>query len=202
MASGVFMTQPPRLVLASASPRRRELLGLLGLDFEIRAADVDEAVRPAEFASRYVERLAREKAEAIGGLPEDFVLAADTSVVVDESVLGKPGDDPQRGAEMLRKLSGRAHQVLTGVAVSHRGVTRTQVISTQVELRPLTEPEIRWYVESGEGRDKAGGYALQGRAGAFVTAVVGSPTNVIGLPLSETAELLASAGFPLPWSSR
>jgi septum formation protein len=196
------MTRPPRLILASASPRRSELLGLLGIRFEIRAADVDEAVSPGELATRYVERLARVKAEALAAPPEDFVLAADTSVVVDERVLGKPGDDPRLGATMLRQLSGRAHQVLTGVAVAHQGVTRALVVSTQVELRLLSEPEIRWYVESGEGRDKAGGYALQGRAGAFVTSVVGSPTNVIGLPLSETAGLLASAGFPLPWSER
>ncbi len=175
---------------------------MLELTFEVRAADLDESQRPAEPPSGYVERLAREKAQALGSAAEVFVLAADTSVVIDGDVLGKPGDDPEKGAEMLRRLSGRTHQVLTGVAVAHQAQTRSVVVSTEVEMRRLSDGEIRWYVASGEGHDKAGGYAVQGRAGAFVTALRGSPTNVIGLPLAETAALLESAGFALPWSPR
>lgn len=192
----------PRLVLASASPRRRELLGLLGLSFEVRAADIDEALVSEEPPSGYVERLAREKAQALASSPGLFVLAADTSVVIDGAVLGKPGDDRQLGAAMLQQLSGRAHLVLTGVAVAHQESVRSIVVRTEVEMRPLQDEEIRWYVASGEGHDKAGGYAVQGRAGAFITALRGSPTNVIGLPLAETAALLEAAGFPLAWSPR
>lgn len=192
----------PRLVLASASPRRRELLGLLGLDFTVAAADLDEALRPLEHAAEYVERLAREKAHALvarGTAGGAFVLAADTSVVVDDAVLGKPGHDAEAGEQMLRALSGRTHQVMTGVAVAFDGGTRSLVVTTDVDFRPLTPPEIRWYVRSGEGHDKAGGYAIQGRAGAFITAVRGSSTNVIGLPLAETALLLEECGLHLPW---
>lgn len=192
----------PRLVLASASPRRSELLGLLELPFEVRAADIDETLAPEEHPSAYVERLAREKARALASSPGLFVLAADTSVVIDGAVLGKPGDDCQLGAAMLQRLSGRAHLVLTGVAVAHHETIRSIVVRTEVEMRPLQDEEIRWYVASGEGHDKAGGYAVQGRAGAFVTALRGSPTNVIGLPLAETAALLEAAGFPLAWSPR
>lgn len=192
----------PRLVLASASPRRRELLGLLGLSFEVRAADIDETPVSEEPPSGYVERLAREKAQALASSPGLFVLAADTSVVIDGAVLGKPGDDRQLGAAMLQQLSGRAHLVLTGVAVAYQETIRSMVVSTEVEMRRLQDEEIRWYVASGEGHDKAGGYAVQGRAGAFITALRGSPTNVIGLPLAETAALLEAAGFPLAWSPR
>jgi septum formation protein len=200
--------EQPRLILASSSPRRRELLGLLGLSFEVRAADIDETVRSGEAPEAYVDRLAREKALAIRELEsasdsaDRFVLAADTAVVVEDAVLGKPGDDPELGAAMLKRLSGRIHRVLSGVAVARGRDVRSVVVSTVVEVRSLSEAEIRWYVASGEGRDKAGGYAVQGRAGAFVTAIRGSPTNVIGLPIPETESLLEAAGFVLPWSAR
>jgi septum formation protein len=184
-----------KLVLASASPRRRELLGHLGVPFEVRPADLDETIHPREGAHAYVERLARSKAGAPG---EMLVLAADTSVVIDDEVLGKPGHDVALGTEMLRRLSGRPHEVLTGIAVSGpRGVV-ARVVSSQVNFRALTAVEIAWYVSTGEGADKAGGYALQGRAGAFITSIVGSPSNVIGLPLSDTVELLRAAGLELP----
>lgn len=180
------------LVLASASPRRRELLSHLGVPFEVRPADIDESLKPGEKARAYVERLAREKAAAVSA---EVVLAADTSVVLDEVVLGKPGHDAALGAEMLRKLSGRAHEVMTGLAVaSAHGVTSRVVIAT-VHFRALSDDEIAWYVATGEGADKAGGYAMQGRAGAFITSVEGSPTNVIGLPLTDTVELLRAAGL-------
>jgi septum formation protein len=188
-----------RLVLASASPRRKELLGHLGVPFDIAAADVDESVHAGEGARAYVARLAVAKAAALSS-PGAVVVAADTSVVVDDHILGKPGDDAVLGARMLRSLSGRTHQVMTGVAVTF-GQRREQcVVLTDVAFRALTDAEIGWYVATGEGRDKAGGYALQGRAGLFIERVVGSSTNVIGLPLTETVALLQAVGFPLPWS--
>jgi septum formation protein len=188
-----------RLVLASASPRRKELLGHLGVPFEVAAADLDESVLPGEGARAYVARLAAAKAAVLSS-PDAVVIAADTSVVVDDHILGKPGADAALGAQMLRSLSGRTHQVMTGVAVTH-GQRREQcVVLTDVAFRALTEAEIAWYVATGEGRDKAGGYALQGRAGLFIDRVVGSSTNVIGLPLTETVALLAKVGFPLPWN--
>ena len=118
--------------------------------------------------------------------------------MIDDEVLGKPGHDAALGAQMLSRLSGRAHQVMTGIAVSSpQGITSRVVIS-EVHFRKLTDAEIRWYVSTGEGADKAGGYALQGRAGAFITSIVGSPSNVIGLPLADTVELLRAAGLRLP----
>jgi septum formation protein len=186
-----------RLVLASASPRRRELLGHLGITFEVAPADLDESQHDGEHAAAYVERLARSKAGA-KATPGTLVLAADTSVVVDDEVLGKPGHDAALGASMLRRLAGRAHQVMTGLALASPAGVTSRVVISEVHFRALTESEIRWYVGTGEGADKAGGYALQGKATAFITSVVGSPSNVIGLPLSETIELLRAAGFPLP----
>lgn len=202
----------PRLILASASPRRRELLALLGVAFEVEAADVDEAVRTGEAPRVYVERLAREKAQAVAARhPGAFVLAADTSVVVDEEILGKPGASSEEGERMLRRLSGRVHQVMTGIACALSPWGEGQgaglrlsstVVTTYVRFKPLTDAEIAWYLSTREGQDKAGGYALQGHAGAFITELTGSPSSVIGLPLAETAALLERAGYPLPWSSR
>ena len=183
------------LVLASGSPRRRELLAQLGIVFEVRAADIDETLRAGEGAHAYVERLAREKASAVAG---PLVLAADTSVVIDDEVLGKPGTDASLGAQMIRRLSGRAHHVLTGVAVKSARGLQSRVVRSEVHFRELSEQEIAWYVGTREGADKAGGYALQGKAGAFIRSVDGSPTNVIGLPLGETLELLRAAGLQWP----
>ena len=184
-----------KLILASASPRRSELLGHLGVPFDVRPSNIDETLVPGEGAHAYVERLARQKAGAAGS---DLVLAADTSVVIDDEVLGKPGHDVWLGRQMLRRLSGRPHEVLTGIAVSGPRGLVCRVVSSQVVFRALSEAEIAWYVGSGEGADKAGGYALQGKAGAFITSVVGSPSNVIGLPLADTIELLRGAGLVLP----
>ena len=189
----------PHLVLASASPRRQQLLAQLGLQFEVAPADLDETVLPGELPRSYVERLARAKAAATAMThPGAVCLAADTSVVVDAEILGKPADE-EEGRSMLRRLSGRTHVVMTGVAVAgpHQA---SVVVETKVRFRALTEAEVAWYAATGEGRDKAGGYASQARAGAFIEAMEGSPTSVIGLPLVEAIALLQAAGVELPWA--
>jgi septum formation protein len=191
---------PPVLTLASQSPRRRELLGALGIALEVRPAHADETPRDGEAPDAYARRVAREKARAVAG---DFVLAADTTVAVDGLILGKPVDDAD-AARMLRLLSGRSHEVISAVCV-RRPAVRLEfeaVTTTRVEVAPLQERLIAWYVASGEPRDKAGAYAVQGLFGAFVRAVGGSVTGVIGLPLDETLALLRRAGFPLPWEAR
>ena len=179
------------LTLASQSPRRRELLAQLGLTFEVRPAQADETPRPAEEARAYVLRVAQAKARAIDAA--GVVLGADTSVVLDGRILGKPSDAAEATA-MLRALSGRAHQVLTAVCA--------RVVTTVVELAPLSERQIAWYVASGEPFDKAGGYAVQGLAGAFVSAVRGSISNVVGLPLAETMACEVSPGISLNFAQR
>jgi len=188
------------LVLASASPRRRELLSHLGLAFEIFRPDVDETPGPGEGAAALVERLAREKARAgAKAFPQALVVGADTLVSLPAGELfGKPRDasDAKR---MLRALSGRTHEVRTGIAVVGPGASRAQVVTAQVRLRPLSDPEIAWYVSTGEPLDKAGAYAVQGKAAAFVQAIDGSWSNVVGLPLAELTVLLAELGAPLPW---
>ncbi len=191
-----------RLVLASQSPRRRELLQQLGLAFEVRPANTDEAVLAGEPARDYVLRVAREKARAVDG---EVVLAADTAVVLAGEVLGKPADadDARR---MLRALSGSRHEVLTGVCVRRAapgpGVELDVVVSTEVVFAALSTRAVDWYVATGEPLDKAGAYAIQGAGGAFVAEIRGSVSNVVGLPLVETAALLARAGLPLPWEGR
>jgi septum formation protein len=189
----------PRLVLASQSPRRRELLAQLGIGLEVRPAHADEALLPGEGAREYVLRIAREKARAVQG---EIVLGADTAVVLRGAVLGKPTDaaDARR---MLAMLSATRHEVLTAVCVRRNaaplGVELDAVVATTVRFRGLSPAEIDWYVGTGEPLDKAGAYALQGAGGAFVLSVEGSVSNVVGLPLAETAELLRRAGFPFPW---
>ncbi len=186
-----------RLLLASASPRRRELLSSLGLSFEVTAADIDESVRQGERPRAYVERVAAQKAAAVAARnPGALVLAADTSVVVDGEVLGKPRDASDACA-MLRRLSGRSHAVLSAVALD--GLFRAGVVvETTVELCALSDEEIAWYVSTGEPMDKAGAYAVQGRGGALVRRLHGSASNVVGLPLAETIELLREAGVRWP----
>jgi septum formation protein len=187
------------LVLASQSPRRRELLEQLGIPLVVRPAHVDERVLAGEPARDYVLRVAREKARAVEGA---LVLAADTAVVLRGEVLGKPAgaDDARR---MLRALSGTDHEVLTGVCVRRTspalGIELDAVVSTSVRFAPLSPAEIEWYVRTGEPLDKAGAYAIQGAGGAFVLRVEGSVSNVVGLPLAETADLLRRAGVTLPW---
>jgi septum formation protein len=187
-------------VLASASPRRRELLASRGLRFEVMPADVEETARAGEPPRALVERLAAEKALAVRArlpaLPRRFVLGSDTVVVLDGEILGKPRD-AAHALELLSRLAGRTHTVWTGVAVATTGdgTPRVCSVASGVTLRAAGEQELLAYVASGEPLDKAGAYALQGEGRRFVSRVEGSESNVIGLPLDEALALLAEAGF-------
>ena len=199
------MSTAPLLLLCSASPRRRELLTSVGLSFQVEAAHLDEARLAGEPLSLLPERLARDKARAAlaafhaRGGGRAVALAADTVVTLDGEELGKPADRAQAAA-LLRRLSGRDHLVTTGVcAVSPEGGVRSCSVNTKVRFRALSEARVAWLAASGDGDDKAGGYAVQGLAGAFIDRLEGSFTNVIGLPLAETLDLLAAAGLQLPW---
>ncbi|HVG08277.1 MAG TPA: Maf family protein [Thermoanaerobaculia bacterium] len=183
------MATIPELVLASGSPRRRELLEGLGVVFTVRPVDLDESPLPGEAPRDYVLRLAVEKAAAASG---ELVLAADTTVVVDGQILGKPQDDDD-ARRMLRLLSGREHSVLTGIALGKAA----EVDETLVRFAPLSEAEIDWYVATGEPRDKAGAYAIQGLGSLFVEAVQGSYSNVVGLPIPRMYRLFARLGYDL-----
>ena len=206
------MTNPQnRLYLASKSPRRRELLKQIGVNFEVlllrefpaTRQDIDETPVADEPPDQYVLRVARQKAE-VGALrvqerrlPAMAVLAADTSVVLDNDVIGKPAD-AQAAAATLRRLAGKTHRVYSAVAISQWGQANTTLSVTEVRFRELSDEEIRRYVASGEPMDKAGAYAIQGRAAAFVAGISGSYSGVMGLPLFETVELLKKINFPLP----
>ncbi len=219
-----------RLILASASPRRAELLRAAGYEFEVVAATIDESIRPGESPAMYVRRLAADKsASAQAGTAkaahhvqtgtaeaaphvrtgtaeaarhgrelfvgprfsgaERIVLGADTAVVVDGEILGKPRDD-EESARMLRRLSGMRHEVLTGVSLRQGASEVGRVETTAVSFRALLEEDIAWYVASGEGRDKAGAYAIQGLASRFIPRIEGSYSNVVGLPVACVAELM------------
>ena len=184
-----------RLLLASASPRRRELLEQAGIPCDVVPVDVEERRRPEESPRDYAERLARAKA-ATGASrdPDRIVLGADTIVVADHDVLEKPIDD-EDAARMLRRLSNRAHDVLTAVAVARGAELISDVIETRVWFAPLTEDEVRWYVATGEPSDKAGAYAIQGLASRFVTRIEGSYSNVVGLPVAAVLQLLGRTGW-------
>jgi septum formation protein len=193
----------PRLILASASPRRRELLGGLGLRFEVRPAECDETPLPGETPAAMVLRLAREKAcrvasELDGEPPGALVLAADTTVVLDGEILGKPLDEDD-ARRMLARLAGRQHEVLTGLALHQRegGATATALERSRVRMAALGAEEIAWYVASGEPLDKAGSYAVQGLGALFVEAVEGNYTNVVGLPLPAVRRLFGELGYDL-----
>ena len=199
------------IYLASRSPRRRELLRQIGVTFEIiplreaprYPADVDETPRPGETPDAYVLRVACEKAQAALGITRARslagrpVLAADTTVVCDDMILGKP-ENTAAAIRMLTSLAGRAHRVLTAVAVKAGDVIDTRVSESQVWFRALTAEEMRRYVATGESTDKAGAYAVQGRAAAFITRIEGSYSGIMGLPLAETADLLRSHGISVP----
>lgn len=187
-----------RLVLASASPRRRELLAQIGIRPDaIRPAAIDEAPRKGELPRPYCERMAREKALAVAAEPGDLVLAADTTVAAGRRILGQP-EDAGEAATFLRLLSGRRHRVITAVALRDDGRLWQRSVETQVKLKHLSEPEIAAYIATGDWRGKAGGYAIQGPASAFIPWLSGSYSAVVGLPLAETAGLLRAAGWPMP----
>lgn len=177
-----------QLILASASPRRRELLTQIGLRFEVVVTDVDESRLTGESPDAYVERLAISKAQA-GHRGAGVAIGSDTIVLVDDEILGKPGG-PKEGKAMLQRLSGRSHQVKTGVAVHDSERTESVVVTTRVMFRDISEAEIDAYVQTGEGRDKAGGYGIQGIGSIFASSIEGSYSAVVGLPLAETEALL------------
>jgi septum formation protein len=187
------------LILASASPRRAELLRAAGFEFDTIIADVDEAVQPGESPATYVRRVAAEKSAYVASGLASYVasggviLAADTAVVVDGEILGKPRDEAD-AASMLRKLAGRRHEVLTGVSLRHGAYELGRVEMTAVFFSALSEHDVAWYVASGEGRDKAGGYAIQGLASRFIHRIEGSYSNVVGLPVAAVVELLREIG--------
>ena len=192
-----------RLILASASPRRAELLRAAGFEFDVVATDVDESVRAGESPQQYVRRLAAEKSAAAtrvvsgfsrtgDGPPEGghyVVLGADTTVVADSAILAKPIDDADAAA-MLRRLSGRAHEVLTAISLRCGPYELGRIETTEVVFAELSDADIAWYVGSGEGRDKAGAYAIQGLASRFIPRIEGSYSNVVGLPIHAVCELL------------
>ncbi len=194
---------PPELILASASPRRSKLLGEAGVRFTVIPADIDESARPGETPRELVVRLASEKARAVaerlGTDPRRLVLGSDTIVVIGEDVLGKPSD-AEHAVALLGQILGRRHTVFTGVALldSASGALQTQCVASDVVMRAASDAEVRCYVATGEPLDKAGAYALQGIGRKFVERVIGSESNVIGLPLEETLALLRNAGFAVP----
>ncbi len=185
------------LVLASGSPRRRDLLASAGIHPLVRPADIDETPLPDEVPDAYVERLARAKAMAFAH-PGEVVLAADTTVTIDGEILGKP-DDLDHARTMLQRLSGRTHRTLTGVAI-HRtddGRTESVVVETEVTFVELTPDDLDWYLSGDECLDKAGAYAIQGSAAALVESISGSVSNVVGLPLAQTLVLGHRIGLDL-----
>jgi septum formation protein len=180
-----------KLILASRSPRRAELLTAAGFDFTVRAADIDETPRDGEDPRDYVLRLAEEKARAVEAGDDEIVLAADTTVVQGHEIIGKP-KDTEDAARMLRALAGQRHEVITAICLRRGGRVVHDIASTSVWFAPLSEAEIAGYVASGEPMDKAGAYGIQGLASKFVERIDGSYSNVVGLPVALTYRLLRS----------
>lgn len=186
-----------RLILGSGSPRRRELLAQLGIVADdIRPPEIDETPADAELPRPYCIRMAREKALAIDAAPEDIILSADTTVALGRRILGKP-EDATEAAEFLLSLSGRHHRVITAVTVRRGEQIWERDVVTNVRMKRLSDEELNAYLASDDWRGKAGGYGIQGPAGALIPWIQGSFTAVVGLPLTETANLLLVAGYPL-----
>lgn len=178
------------IILASQSPRRKELLALFGFPYTVRSSDIDEGMDPQIAPEEEVRRVSRLKALAANRSPEDVVIAADTIVVCDDAVLGKPRD-PEDAKRMLRLLSGREHQVMTGLTVLRGDACISHTEITQIRFRELSEKEINRYVQSGEPMDKAGAYGIQGGAAVFVEAISGDYFNVVGLPVCRLHRILS-----------
>lgn len=194
--------QRPRLVLASASPRRKALLASVGVDVDVEPADIDETPRPDEQPDALVRRLSATKADAVSVAKNDLVIAADTIVVVEDQILGKPVDEDD-ARSMLELLSGRTHRVLTGVSIRGGDRTETEVETAEVTMRFLSVADIAWYIGTGEPMGKAGAYAIQGFGSLFVPEIVGNHSGIVGLPLPLVDALLARFGRPLPtWLPR
>lgn len=189
------------LILASASPRRQELLARIGIvPDQIIPADIDENPRKDELPLPYVRRMAEEKADAIAEkYPSDIIIAADTIVMVGRRILGKP-ENADDAVRMLKIMSGRRHKVCTAVCIVDAAQKRTRVVESVVQFKRLSDAEIQNYIASREWEGKAGGYAIQGCAEAFVKAISGSFSNIVGLPLYDTAQLLAAFGVKLNWT--
>ncbi|WP_439109193.1 Maf family protein [Lentibacter sp.] len=186
-----------KLVLGSGSPRRKELLAQIGVVADdIRPPDIDETPLKAELPRPYCARMAREKALAVVATPDEIVLCADTTVALGRRILGKP-DDATEAERFLRALSGRRHRVITAVAVKKGESLWERDVVTSVKIKRLSESEIAGYIATGDWQGKAGGYGIQGPAGALIPWIEGSFTAVVGLPLAETAGLLQAAGYPL-----
>jgi len=191
----------PRLILGSASPRRRELLAQLGIVAdEVRPPEIDETPARGELPRPYCARMAAEKAAAVPAVPGEIVLCADTTVAMGRRILGKPADAGE-AAEFLLAMAGRRHRVITAVAVARDGRLWERVVETQVKMKRLSDIELNAYLASGEWQGKAGAYGIQGLAGAFVPWIQGSYSAVMGLPVAETATLLAAAGYPV-WGAK
>lgn len=194
-------TLPPdpslKLVLGSGSPRRLELLAQLGITpSDIRPPDIDEDVRKGEQPRDYVKRIAAEKAAAVPAGADEVVLCADTTVALGRRIMGKPADAAE-AAQFLYALSGRRHKVITALAVKRAGQVWTKDVQSTVAFKQLSDTEVNAYLASGDWQGKAGGYAIQGPAGAFIPWINGSYTGIVGLPLTETAGLLTAAGVVL-----
>jgi septum formation protein len=188
----------PRLILGSASPRRRDLLAQIGVvPAVVLPPEIDETPQKGELPRVYCRRLARAKADAVPGGPEDVILCADTTVALGRRILGKPRDAGEAAA-FLVALGGRRHQVITCIAVRRGARLWTRDSLSAVKMKRLSDAELNGYLASGEWQGKAGAYAIQGRAGAFIPWISGSFTGIVGLPLAETATLLAAAGIPVP----
>lgn len=186
-----------KFILASASPRRRELLASIGLDFDVAPSDVPEVHEPGEIPEEYVARLSRDKARALASRhPSRWVIAADTTVLLGDQLLEKPADAAD-AARMLATIAGRTHIVYTGVTLEHAdsGYRETRVAESEVRMLPLSAADIEWYVRTGEPFGKAGAYAVQGIGSMFIDSIHGSYTNVVGLPLATLFQMLRKAGI-------
>lgn len=184
------------IILASQSPRRAELLRLMGLDFTVQPANIDETRREGEEVLTFLDRISRAKACAVPASPTDVVIAADTIVTLDGIVLGKPRD-PEDAKSMLRLLSGREHTVITGLAVRHGETVYTRQVETAVRFKALREAEIEAYAATGEPMDKAGAYGIQGRAAVLIQGIRGDYYNVVGLPVCSLGEILSGLGVKI-----